>query len=67
MKRFKGVALVGVLALLLSSLPPAQRAVLRSPVALKQALHASSERLSGASYLEQVRSPVTPACFACIL
>ena len=58
---------VGVLALLLSSLPPAQRAVLRSPVALKQALHASSERLSGASYLEQVRSPVTPACVACIL
>jgi len=58
---------VGVLALLLSSLPPAQRAVLRSPVALKQVLHASSERLRGASYLEQVRSPVTLACIACLL
>ncbi|KOO35188.1 membrane-bound transcription factor site-1 protease [Chrysochromulina tobinii] len=37
------------------------RAVLRSPVALKQVLHASSERLRGASYLEQATATTTAA------
>ena len=52
---------VGVLALLLSSLGPMQRAALRSPAALKQVLAASSQRLPGrVSYLEQGSGALRP-------
>ena len=51
---------VGVLALLLSSLTPTQRAALRSPAALKQALHQSSSRMPGRSHLEQGGGELRP-------
>ena len=51
---------VGVLALLLSSLTPPQRLALRNPAALKQVLASSSEPLGGVSYLEQGSGVLRP-------
>jgi hypothetical protein len=51
---------VGVLALLLSALGPADRSRLRSPAAVKQVLARSSERIGGASHLEQGSGQLRP-------